>query len=283
MTLPTLVLPFPAIDPVLVELGPLAIRWYALAYVAGILLGWILARRLVSTGPLWRGISRPEAAEFDDFLVYAAIGIVLGGRLGYVVFYNPSYYVQHPLEALQVWTGGMAFHGGLIGCTIAMILFARKKGYATWTLFDVIAAVAPIGFFFGRIANFINGELYGRVSEVPWAMVFPAGGPLPRHPSQLYEALFEGLVLYLVVRWVTHGLKRLDRPGYTTGVFIAGYGVFRILCEFFREPDAHIGFLALGVTMGMVLSLPLVLLGLWAIWRANRRALLDRGLEDGTN
>lgn len=279
MMIPILALPFPAIDPVLLQLGPLALRWYALAYVVGLVLGWALARRLVANDRLWRGLSRPAAAEFDDFLVYAAIGIVLGGRLGYVIFYNLPYYLENPLDVLQVWTGGMAFHGGLIGCTIAMILFARKKGYATWTLFDVIAAVAPIGFFFGRVANFINGELYGRVSEVPWAMVFPGGGPLPRHPSQLYEAAFEGLLLYLVVRWATHGLKRLNRPGYTTGVFIAGYGIFRILCEFFREPDAHIGFLALGVTMGMVLSVPLVLLGLWAIWRANRRARADDGLD----
>ena len=270
--MPVFAIPFPAIDPVLIEVGPLAIRWYALAYVAGLLLGWYLARRLVANDRLWGTTPRPDPADFDDFLIYAALGIVLGGRLGYVIFYSPGYFLQNPLEVLQLWSGGMSFHGGLAGVTIAMILFARKKSYSAWTLFDVIGAVAPLGFFFGRIANFINAELYGRPSDVPWAMVFPGAGPEPRHPSQLYEAFFEGLVLYVLVRLATHTFGKLSQPGYVTGVFIVGYGIFRIFCEFFREPDAHIGFLAFGLTMGMILSVPMIIIGIYAIVRVERAA-----------
>ncbi|HYI84888.1 MAG TPA: prolipoprotein diacylglyceryl transferase, partial [Acetobacteraceae bacterium] len=187
-------IPFPAIDPVLVEIGPLVIRWYALAYIAGIVLGWRLARRLVQLPPV---AATPE--QLDDFVTWVTLGIIIGGRLGYVLFYRPGYYLMNPLEALAVWQGGMSFHGGAAGVILAIILFARRHGLDILTLADRTTAVVPIGLFFGRLANFINGELWGRVSDVPWAMVFPHAGPLPRHPSQIYEAVLEGLVLFTVL------------------------------------------------------------------------------------
>ncbi|MDQ0314228.1 prolipoprotein diacylglyceryl transferase [Amorphus orientalis] len=269
--MPLFALPFPAIDPVLVEVGPFAVRWYALAYIAGILFAWWYMRRLVSTPRLWGPVPRPTPTDIDDFVLWATIGIVAGGRIGFVLFYNFDYYLAHPAEALALWQGGMSFHGGFIGVVIAMILFARSRGIAIWTLFDLAGAATPIGLFFGRIANFINGELWGRPSDVPWAMVFPGAGPEPRHPSQLYEAALEGLVLFLVLRVLTHAFGTLRRPGLTAGAFAAGYGIARIISEFFRMPDPQLGFLMGGLTMGMLLSVPMVLAGAWAIWRARRR------------
>jgi len=267
--MPLLAIPFPAFDPVAISIGPLAVRWYALAYIAGLLLGWWLARRLLEAPTLW-GRPAPFASEtLDDLLVYMAAGVVLGGRIGYVLFYNLDWYLAHPLDALMVWHGGMSFHGGLIGSTLAMVLFARRRGLAFLPVFDLVAAVVPIGLFFGRIANFINGELWGRVTDVPWAMVFPAAGPEPRHPSQLYQAGLEGIVLFVIMMLLVRACG-LKKPGLVSGTFLAGYGVARIIGEFFRQPDVQIGFLAGGLTMGMLLSLPMIAIGLWLIFAARR-------------
>lgn len=264
--MPVLAIPFPAIDPVLVQIGPFAIRWYALAYIAGIVIGWQLVRRIVRR-PGWE--VTPEA--IDDLLFYVTLGIILGGRLGYVLFYQPAYYLTHPLEILSVWRGGMSFHGGLLGVIIATALFARRRNLAPFELLDALAVVTPIGLFFGRIANFINGELWGRVSDVPWAMVFPYGGPEPRHPSQLYEALLEGLVLFAVMLWYGTKPRHPEARGSLSGIFLIGYSLARITAEFFREPDAHLGFLAGGITMGQLLCLPMLALGLGLVVRGRRR------------
>jgi len=273
-TIPTLfsIMPFPDIDPVLISIGPLQIHWYGLAYVAGILIGWQYARRLARNASLWRNETPAiTEAQLDDFLLWVAAGIVVGGRIGYILFYDLQSVLQNPIRALEIWNGGMSFHGGLLGTMIAMMLFARRNKIAVWSLFDVVSAVVPIGLFFGRIANFINGELWGRLSSMPWAVIFPTGGPFARHPSQLYEAALEGLVLLTILAIMIFGRHALKTPGLVCGVFIAGYGLARIFIEFFREPDAQIGYLLGGwLTMGMLLSLPMVFIGLWAIARARR-------------
>jgi phosphatidylglycerol:prolipoprotein diacylglycerol transferase len=265
-----LALPFPTFDPVAVEVGPLAIRWYALAYIAGILAGWAYARWLVGRERLWGARPRPTPRELDDLVTWVTLGIVLGGRLGFVLVYNPHYYLQHPLEAFMLWRGGMSFHGGLVGVVVAVLLFARARGVSAVAILDVLAAVVPIGLFFGRIANFINGELWGRPTDVPWAIVFPGAGPEPRHPSQLYQAAMEGLILFAAVALAVR-LGAFRRPGLALGIFGAGYGVARIVGEQFRMPDAQLGFLFGPVTMGMLLSAPMVLLGGIAIVLALRR------------
>ena len=254
------VLPFPNFDPVLIAIGPIAIRWYALAYIVGILLGWLYARAVLRTERLWGGPPPMTVLDFDDFVLWVTLGIILGGRAGYVLFYNPAHFLSHPLEVFEVWKGGMSFHGGFAGCVLAVVLFALRRHISILSLGDITCAVAPIGVLLGRIANFVNGELWGRPSDVPWAMVFPTGGPLPRHPSQLYEATLEGLVLLAVLALFMRagGLKR---PGLVTGAFAVVYGVARIICEFFREPDPQLGFLWGGLTMGMLLSIPLILAG----------------------
>jgi phosphatidylglycerol:prolipoprotein diacylglycerol transferase len=266
--MPLFAIPFPAIDPVAIAVGPIAIRWYALAYIVGLLLGWRYCLVLADRPP--RLVRR---RDIDDFLIWATLGVVLGGRLGYVLFYNSAYYFAHPIEALYLWHGGMSFHGGALGVAVAIWLFGRVRGIPLLAFADIIAAAAPIGLFFGRIANFINGELFGRVTDVPWAVVFPAGGPPPRHPSQLYEAVCEGLLLFLLLLAAERGgLRRY--PGMLTGLFLAGYAVARMSGELFRQPDAQLGFLIFGTTMGQLLSIPLLLAGialiLWA--RARPRA-----------
>jgi phosphatidylglycerol:prolipoprotein diacylglycerol transferase len=258
--MPIFVLPFPAIDPTLIAIGPFAIRWYALAYIAGILLGWLYARAIIRNESLWDGRAPLTQTDFDDFVLWVTVGVILGGRLGYVLFYNPGYFAEHPLEAFKVWIGGMSFHGGFLGVVAAVILFARARGIPVLSLGDIACAVGPIGLFLGRIANFINGELWGRPTDVPWAMVFPGAGPLPRHPSQLYEAALEGLVLLAVLALLVRG-GALRRPGLTVGVFALGYGIARSLAELFREPDPQLGFLWGGLTMGMLLSLPMIVAG----------------------
>ncbi len=274
LALPLAALPFPDIDPVIVQIGPLAVHWYGLAYVVGILFGWWYAKRLLTTPRLWlsgKAPMRPE--DIDDFLVWAAVGIVLGGRVGYILFYDFARYLANPLDIFAVWQGGMSFHGGFAGTTLAMLLFARSRGIRVWSLFDVIAAGVPVALGLVRITNFINAELWGRPTDVPWGFVFPNAGDLPRHPSQLYEAALEGLVLFLVLRLLTHVFLKLRAPGFVAGAFVTGYGLCRIFVEFFREPDAQLGYLAGNwLTMGMVLSTPMVLVGLWAIWRAQRQA-----------
>ncbi|MBY0335779.1 MAG: prolipoprotein diacylglyceryl transferase [Acetobacteraceae bacterium] len=257
---------FPQIDPVALQLGPLAIRWYALAYIAGIVLGWQLARRLVEAPP-----PAGTKAQVDDYVTWATLGIILGGRLGYVLFYRPGHYVTAPWEALMVWQGGMAFHGGALGVIVATLWFCHRQKLNPLAFGDRVAVVVPIGLFFGRVANFINGELWGRPAEVPWAMVFPADPEqLPRHPSQLYQAALEGVALFALMLVLWRCTRLRERPGALTGALIAGYGTARIIGEFFRQPDAHLGFLWAGATMGQVLSVPMVAVGTWLLLRGRR-------------
>lgn len=267
LLLPLSALPFPDIDPVLISIGPLGIHWYGLGYVVGILFAWWYSRKLVSTPRLWANDAVPMKPEdLDDFVVWAAVGVVAGGRIGYILFYDFARYIANPLDMLAIWEGGMSFHGGLLGVILAMILFARRRGIPTWSLFDVVAAGVPVGLGLVRVANFINSELWGRPADVPWAFVFPNGGPEPRHPSQLYEAGLEGIILFLVLMWLTWGPKKLKTPKFVGGAFICGYGLSRIIVEFFRVPDPQLGYLLGGwLTMGMVLSTPMVLAGIWAM------------------
>ena len=260
IAMPSLVIPYPAVDPVLVHLGPFAIRRYALAYIFGILIGWAYARVLIRSRKLWGGKAPMTIVDLDDFILWVTLGIILGGRICYVLFYNLPHFVGHPAEILQLWNGGMSFHGGFTGCVVAVILFGYKRGIPILSVGDITCAVGPIGIFLGRIANFINGELWGRPADVPWAMIFPNGGPLPRHPSQLYEATLEGLAL-LVVLAILMRAGALKRPGLIIGCFAVGYAIARTVCEFFREPDAQLGFLWGGETMGQLLSVPLFLAG----------------------
>jgi phosphatidylglycerol:prolipoprotein diacylglycerol transferase len=264
------ILPFPAINPVLISIGPFAVRWYALAYISGIIGGWFYARAIIRNDRLWGGPAPITITQFDDFVIWITLGIILGGRIGYVLFYNLAHFVSHPAEILQLWNGGMSFHGGFVGCIVATVWFARRRGLPILSLGDLSTAVGPIGLFLGRIANFINGELWGRRTDVPWAMIFPNGGPIARHPSQLYEAALEGLVL-LVVLGVMVRLGALKRPGVITGTFAIGYAIARSVCEFFREPDAQLGFLWGDLTMGMVLCIPLVLAGIGVLTFALRQ------------
>jgi len=274
--MPSLTLPFPAFDPVLVTIGPFSIRWYALAYIVGILLGWVYARMLIKRERFWGGPAPLTVVDFDDFVLWVTLGIILGGRTGYVLFYNFQHFLQNPIEIVQLWKGGMSFHGGFIGCVLAVVLFARLRGFPFLPLGDLTCATATIGLLLGRIANFINGELWGRPTDVPWAMVFPGAGPLPRHPSQLYEAGLEGLVLGLVLFFCMRA-GALKRPGLTIGLFAVGYAIARIICEFFREPDAQLGFLWGGATMGMLLSIPLMLVGFGFIAFAMKQPPLQAG------
>jgi len=260
-----LAIPYPVIDPVLFAFGPLVIRWYALAYIAGLLIGWRYCLWIASHPPLVA-----TRVQIDDFLAWATLGVILGGRSGYVLFYQPAYYLANPGQILQLWHGGMSFHGGALGVLVALILFCRQRKINALAFADIIACAVPIGLFFGRIANFINGELWGRVTDVPWAMVFPNGGPEPRHPSQLYEAGMEGILLFLLLFALLRKGAR-HRPGLLTGMFLLGYGAARITAEFFRQPDAFLGFLYGGATMGQLLSAPLLLIGLWLLWRAQNK------------
>ena len=259
------VLLFPQFDPVIVQIGPFGIRWYALAYIAGLVLGWRLARHLVRLAP-----AVATAVQVDDFLTWATLGVVLGGRLGYVLFYQPGFYLAHPAMILAVWEGGMSFHGGALGVTIAIVWFCRRNAIPLLGFADRIAVCVPIGLGLGRIANFINGELWGRPAPdwLPWAMIFPAAGPEPRHPSQLYQALLEGLVLFLVMFALSRRESLRARFGWLTGAFLVGYGVARVTGEFFRQPDIFLGYLVGGATMGQLLSIPMVLAGVWLILRA---------------
>jgi phosphatidylglycerol:prolipoprotein diacylglycerol transferase len=238
--MPVSVIPFPAIDPVFFSIGPIAIQPAA------------------------------TTLHIDDLLMWVTLGVILGGRLGYVLFYNPGFYLAHPAEIPALWRGGMSFHGGFLGVIAAIWLYARRHDLNPLSLLDLAAAGVTIGLFFGRIANFINAELYGRATDVPWAMVFPGAGPDPRHPSQLYEAALEGVLLFIILRFATHRRGTLKRPGLTAGLFAAGYGLARAFVELFRMPDAHIGFLAGGLTMGMILSVPMLLIGVALIWNARR-------------
>lgn len=268
------IVPFPHIDPVLIQIGPFAIRWYALAYIATILLGWRYVVGMVRNRKLWTHRSAPaDALQIDDLVLWLTFGVIVGGRLGYVLFYNTPMIWTDPVGILKTWEGGMSFHGGALGVVLAGYAFARVKKIDALRLGDLIVAAEPIGGFLVRIANFINGELWGRPTTAPWGMVFPGAGPLPRHPSQLYEAALEGLVLFIVLRWATHGAKLLNRRGVVMGMFLAGYGLIRIALENVRQPDAQMPDFPFGLTMGMMLSIPMLLVGLFLIWRGMREPL----------
>jgi phosphatidylglycerol---prolipoprotein diacylglyceryl transferase len=270
--MPFLTIAFPLFNPIALQIGPIAIRWYALAYICGIVLGWLYARSLVKKERLWGGPAPISLVQLDDFILWVTIGIIVGGRTGYVLFYNPVFFAQHPAEILELWKGGMSFHGGFLGCVAAVMLFARNNGISILSLGDITTAVGPIGLFLGRLANFINSELWGRPADasVPWAMVFPNGGPLPRHPSQLYEAGLEGILLFTILA-VMIRMGALKRPGLILGSFITIYAFARITGEFFREPDPQLGFLWGGLTMGMLLSVPMIIAGAILIVMAWRR------------
>ena len=266
-------LPFPNIDPIALHLGFIVIRWYSLAYIFGLIGAWLLARKMSKASH-----STFTVLKIDDYLIWATFGIILGGRLGYVVFYNLRYYLEFPLQILALWEGGMSFHGGLLGVIIATVLFAYKKQVSLFAMGDIIACVAPIGLFLGRLANFINGELYGRVAQnVPWAFIFPEGGTLPRHPSQLYEAGLEGLLLFIILNAIWWGSSKYrNRHGFTCGLFFVLYGVFRFGLEFFREPDAHIGFIWQELSMGQILCIPMLLFGFWLILKSRPVAIFKK-------
>jgi len=248
---------FPHIDPVFLSIGPLQFRWYGLMYVLGFVLTYVIIRSEIRRKQL-----PLTADDAGDLVFYGAMGVVLGGRLGYILFYNLGFYLEHPLRIFAVWEGGMSFHGGFLGVVAAFVLYARRKGVSFWTLIDMAAQCAPVGLGLGRIGNFINGELYGRETQVPWGMVFPGGGPLPRHPSQLYEAVLEGVVLFCIVRVLT---RKSPCTGSAAWGFVAGYGLFRFIVEFFRQPDAQKGLYLELFSMGQLLSLPMFLLGLFML------------------
>ncbi len=258
---------FPNIDPVALQLGPLAIRWYALAYLAGFLVGWRYAAYWAQ-----RNSFRPNVDDLERFVTWIVLGVILGGRLGYVLFYQPHYYLSHPLEILHVWQGGMSFHGGCLGAIASIFAFARYHKFTGLALADLAAAATPIGLFFGRLANFVNGELFGRVTEAPWGMVFPRGGPLPRHPSQFYEAGLEGLLLFLILLYFVRQEKYRVRHGFLGGLFLAGYAVARSICECFREPDSYLGFIGT-FTMGQLLCIPMFTIGVWLMLRSKPAAV----------
>jgi phosphatidylglycerol:prolipoprotein diacylglycerol transferase len=272
-------IPFPDIDPALFTLDigsyQFSLRWYALAYIAGLVLGWRLMVRMMRRPRLWPNDRAPmTVAQPEELLTWMILGVILGGRLGYVAFYNPGYFMANPADIAKIWQGGMSFHGGFIGVMVSLALFTRHHKIALLQAGDAVALSATVGLFFGRLANFINGELWGRISDVPWAMAFPAAGPETRHPSQLYEAGLEGLLLGAVLWWLA--LKRgwLKRPGSVIGVFFIGYGLARSLVENFRQWDAHIGYAieigSGGLTMGQILSMPMILIGIGFIWNARR-------------
>lgn len=282
--------PIPGFDPVLWDgPGPLDLRWYALAYLVGLVLAWRYVLHLRERTTLWvaRGAPAPEHAPFtrddvDELLFLATMGVILGGRIGYVLFYmdetNPGWFAENPWQAFQIWDGGMAFHGGLIGVGVALAIVAWTRKVSVLALADAAAVATPIGLFLGRLANFINGELYGRAWDGPWAVTFPCDrlvreglAAIPRHPSQLYEAFLEGLVLFVVLRVATTRFHALARPGLATGMFLVGYGVFRSFVENFREPDQGLENLPFDLTMGMILSTPMWVLGGYLIWRALSR------------
>ncbi len=280
LPVPHTALQFPQFDPVAIDLGFFAIRWYALAYLAGILVGWRLILRMLKTERLWpKGKAPLTADHLDDFLLWATLAIVIGGRLGFVLFYKPDYYFANPAEILTVWQGGMAFHGALIGVVAVTIIFSLRRGISMFTLGDLLAVVAPIGLFFGRIANFINGELWGRPTDLSWGMIFPdprAGG-VPRHPSQLYEAALEGVVLFVIIALLAFRFRALDRPGLLVGVFFTGYGMARTAVESVRQYDTDLPLVFGFLTHGMWLSLPMIAVGLWFIMRALNTAPVTAG------
>lgn len=275
-------IPYPSIDPVAVNLGsiplpwftlgPIEIRWYGLAYITGLVLGWRYTVWLARQPRFNPPGSRPTAEDLDDFLFWAMAGVLIGGRLGIVLFYRPSDYFSNPISIFKIWEGGMSFHGGLLGVIAALIYFARRNHIPLFRIADLVACAAPIGLFFGRLANFINGELWGRPTDVGWGMVFPNAGPEPRHPSQLYEAASEGLLLFVILAVLAQIPAIRMRNGLLSGIFLIGYAIARATCELFREPDSYLGFIiGKAISMGQVLSFPMLLVGIAIAWRAAAR------------
>ena len=262
-----LVIPYPEIDPIAFSIGPVVVRWYGLAYMFGLLFAWVYVRSLLKNAKLWPGQAPIVADKVDDLLLWATLGVVVGGRLGNVLLFDPGYYFSNPLEIFAIWKGGMAFHGALIGVALAIYLFARVNKLGVFTIADLACAAAPVGIMFGRLANFINQEVVGRISDVPWAMIFPAVDANPRHPSQFYEAGLEGLALFMACRYATHNAKALGSPGVVTGVFFVGYGFARIFCELFRTYDPTHALSTPLTTPSMAYSLPMVLIGAYLLWR----------------
>jgi phosphatidylglycerol:prolipoprotein diacylglycerol transferase len=264
-------LTFPNIDPQAFSIGPVSVKWYGLAYMAGLILGWLYIRRLLATPHLWKNNTAPMTIErVDDLLLYITLAIIVGGRLGQVLLYEPGYYFSNPGEILKTWRGGMSFHGALIGSAIAILVFARQYKISARTVMDICCAAVPFGLFFGRIANFINSEHWGRATDAAIGMVFPNGGPEPRHPSQLYEAALEGLVMFVIMRFMTHKMLGLKQPGLVTGVWLVWYAVARTICEFFREPEPIHALNIEPFTAGQIYSIPMLLLGIYFIVTARR-------------
>lgn len=278
-------IPFPNLDPIALDLGFVSIKWYGLAYLVGLLIGWVYVRRLLSEPAIWAKGKAPFTVDkVDDLLMYITVGVILGGRLGFVTLYEPGYYFSNPVEIFKIWRGGMAFHGALIGSAVAILLFARNQNVNACSVMDLCTAAVPIGLFFGRLANFINAELYGRVSDVSWSVIFCndtirkysggvcPGGSVPRHPSQLYEAALEGLLLFFILRLLTHRWGSLKTPGLTAGAFLIGYGLARSTAELFREPHTGHAFNVGPLTAGIAYSIPMILLGFWLVYQARKKA-----------
>lgn len=255
-------LDFPAISPIIFTIGPLAVRWYSMAYLFGILSGWFLLKRNVRKNNL-----KLTAENIEDLIFYITLGVILGGRLGYVLFYGQDTYWHHPLQVFAIWHGGMSFHGGILGVVLALWYFSHKIKYPFLGLTDVVVLYAPIGIFFGRLANFVNDELWGRPTDVAWAVRFPNGGYVPRHPSQLYEAMTEGLLMFLILNWLWRYKSVRDKVGTVSAVFAVLYALFRMSMEQFRQPDAQLGFIFGTITMGQILSFPLLVAGIIVLWR----------------
>ena len=253
-------------DPIFIDLGVLQIRWYSIAYIAGIILGWIYAINIIKKVARKHNVTIINQTIFDDLVIYLIIGVILGGRLGYVVFYNFEYYIKNLFEILKLWEGGMSFHGGLLGVIIATIIFSKIKRINFFYFTDIICCVAPIGIFLGRIANFINAELVGKISILPWAVIFPNAGNIPRHPSQIYEAILEGIILFILINFLALKKKLILRTGYVSGLFLIFYSIARIIGEKFREPDIHLGYFLNYFSMGIILSVITFLAGCYIVF-----------------
>lgn len=267
-----LAIPFPDIDPIALQIGPLAIRWYGLSYAVGLFLGWLYVKRLLAASTLWSSGKPPLSPEDIEYLIaYVAAGVILGGRLGHILFYEPSYYLASPLKIFAIWEGGMSFHGGVLGTAAAIILFARRFKAPLWSVSDLVCASVPIGIFLVRIANFVNGEVVGHETNVPWAFVFKRWGDTPRHPAMLYEAALEGILLFAVLFYLIHRRSTLKVPGLTTAWFLIGYSAARIFCEAFKIVDFRMILPPLPITTGMLLSVPMMLLGIWLLQHVSKR------------
>ena len=251
-------------DPVLIDLGIFQIRWYSIAYIFGILLGWAYGKKILSrVSNINNNFNKIKKKDFDDLILYLIVGIIIGGRIGYIIFYNLEYYSENFLEIFKVWRGGMSFHGGLLGVIVAIFLFAKKTNNNFFKFSDIIACVAPIGIFLGRLANFINGELYGKISTAPWAVIFPNVDSMPRHPSQLYEAILEGVVLFIIINYLALKKELIYKTGFISAFFLIVYSFLRIFSELFREPDIQLGLLFNNFSMGTLLSLLTIIIGLF--------------------